>query len=90
MLDIQDLSISFHKQPVLQHLSFHLDGHECIYIHGINGSGKSTLFKLICDIIKPTSGIITKKNDLQIGALIENPGFLETKRSLIIFNSWLL
>ena len=79
MLDIQDLSISFHKQPVLQHLSFHLDGHECIYIHGINGSGKSTLFKLICDIIKPTSGIITKKNDLQIGALIENPGFLENE-----------
>lgn len=79
MLDIQGLSISFHKQPVLQHLSFHLDGHECIYIHGINGSGKSTLFKLICDIIKPTSGTITKKNDLQIGALIENPGFLENE-----------
>ncbi|UTY38034.1 ATP-binding cassette domain-containing protein [Allocoprobacillus halotolerans] len=61
MLDIQDLSKDFHKHSVLQHLSLHLHGQELIYIHGINGSGKSTLFKLICGILKPTSGTIEKK-----------------------------
>ena len=79
MLDIKDLNKDFHKHTVLQHLSLHLEGNELIYIHGINGSGKSTLFKLICDILKPTSGTIEKKKDLQIGALIENPGFLENE-----------
>lgn len=79
MLDIQDLSKDFHKHSVLQHLSLHLHGQELIYIHGINGSGKSTLFKLICGILKPTSGTIEKKEGLQIGALIENPGFLENE-----------
>lgn len=79
MLDIQDLSKDFHNHSVLKDLSLHLDGQELIYIHGINGSGKSTLFKLICGILKPTKGIIEKKNDLQIGALIENPGFLENE-----------
>ena len=79
MLDIQDLSKDFHNHSVLKDLSLHLDGQELIYIHGINGSGKSTLFKLICGILKPTNGIIEKKKDLQIGALIENPGFLENE-----------
>lgn len=79
MLDIQDLSKDFHNHSVLKDLSLHLDGQELIYIHGINGSGKSTLFKLICGILKPTTGIIEKKKDLQIGALIENPGFLENE-----------
>lgn len=79
MLDIQDLSKDFHNHSVLKDLSLHLDGQELIYIHGINGSGKSTLFKLICGILKPTKGIIEKKKDLQIGALIENPGFLENE-----------
>lgn len=79
MLDIKDLNKDFHKHTVLQQLSLHLEGNELIYIHGINGSGKSTLFKLICDILKPTSGTIEKKKDLQIGALIENPGFLENE-----------
>ena len=79
MLDIKDLNKDFHKHSVLKQLSLHLEGNELIYIHGINGSGKSTLFKLICGILKSTSGTIEKKKDLQIGALIENPGFLENE-----------
>ncbi len=79
MLDIKDLNIAFHRHLVLHDLSLHLDDQELVYIHGINGSGKSTLFKLICDIIKPMSGSIEKDKDLSIGALIENPGFLENE-----------
>lgn len=66
MLDIKDLNKDFHKHTVLQHLSLHLEGNELIYIHGINGSGKSTLFKLICDILKPTSGTIEKKKTYKL------------------------
>ena len=79
MLEIHDLSKSFHQHLVLDHLNLKIQTGQLVYIHGINGSGKSTLFKLICDILKPDSGTIQISSDIHIGALIENPGFLENE-----------
>lgn len=79
MLQITDLSKIFHKTIVLNHLNLTIHKGDLIYIHGINGSGKSTLFKIICDILKPDSGEILFDHDKHIGALIENPGFLENE-----------
>lgn len=79
MLEIHDLTKSFHQHIVLNHLNLKIQKGDLIYIHGINGSGKSTLFKLICDILKPDSGTIQLSEDTHIGALIENPGFLENE-----------
>jgi len=56
-----------------------IDQGELIYIHGINGSGKSTLFKIICGITEQDEGHIKKDDQVHIGALIENPGFLENE-----------
>lgn len=79
MLDIQDLSKAFQKQSVLNHLSFHVEDGELIYIHGINGSGKSTLFKIICGILEMDEGVMNLSSHAHIGALIENPGFLDSE-----------
>lgn len=79
MLQITDLSKVFHKTIVLNHLNLTIHKGDLIYIHGINGSGKSTLFKIICDILKPDSGEMIFDPDIHIGALIENPGFLENE-----------
>lgn len=79
MLKIEKLSKSFHKNIVLNELDFKIEKGDLIYIHGINGSGKSTLFKIICDILEADSGTITRDNDMHIGALIENPGFIENE-----------
>lgn len=41
--------------------------------------GKTMLFRLICGLVKPTSGVIhinTEGNGLPIGAIIESPGFI--------------
>ena len=78
-LSIRNLYKSFKKNDVLKNLNMTVNKGELIYIHGINGCGKSTLFKLITDIIKPTSGEIVFSADVHIGALIENPGFLENQ-----------
>lgn len=78
-LSIRNLYKSFKKNDVLKNLNMTVNKGELIYIHGINGCGKSTLFKLITDIIKPTSGEIVFSADVRIGALIENPGFLENQ-----------
>lgn len=78
-LSIRNLYKSFKKNDVLKNLNMTVNKGELIYIHGINGCGKSTLFKLITDIIKPTSREIVFSADVRIGALIENPGFLENQ-----------
>lgn len=79
MLKINNLSKSFRHTQVLKHLTCEIKEGDLIYIHGINGSGKSTLFKMICDILKPDEGEIILSQNAHIGALIENPGFLENE-----------
>lgn len=79
MVEIKNLNKKFKNIEVLKQLDFSIPRGELIYIFGINGCGKSTLFKLICDILTPDSGSINIEDDVVIGALIENPGFLETE-----------
>ena len=77
MLKVNHIKKSFKQNTVLEDINLEINKGECLYIHGKNGCGKSTLFKIICDIIQTDSGTIEKKPDTYIGALIENPGFIE-------------
>ncbi|MEG2572522.1 MAG: ABC transporter ATP-binding protein [Erysipelotrichaceae bacterium] len=79
MLNLSNISKEFKNKKVLNQLNFEIKNGECVYIHGKNGSGKSTLFKIICDIIKANAGSIIKEDNVYIGALIENPGFVENE-----------
>lgn len=45
-------------QPLLQHISFHIEPGEKIAIVGENGAGKSTLVKLLMGLYSPDSGSI--------------------------------
>ena len=79
MLEIKGLVKSFHSRRVIDHLDFHAGRGEIIHIKGQNGCGKSTLFKIICDILDKDEGTIHLDDGVKIGALIENPGFLENR-----------
>ena len=79
LLELKKIFKQFKSKRVLLGVDLCVDAGELIYIKGINGSGKSTLFKIICDILMADSGTINKVDDLVIGALIENPGFLEAQ-----------
>ena len=79
MLKVNHIKKSFKQNTVLEDINLEINKAECLYIHGKNGCGKSTLFKIICDIIQTDSGTIKKKPDTYIGALIENPGFIENE-----------
>lgn len=79
MLNLSNISKKFKNKKVLNELNLEIRKGECVYIHGKNGSGKSTLFKIICDIIKADTGNILKAKEVYIGALIENPGFVENE-----------
>lgn len=77
MIRLKGVSKSFRKLQVLNNLDFEVGKQELIYIHGINGCGKSTLLKIIADILEADKGKYEKDSNVKIGALIENPGFLE-------------
>ena len=79
MLKLEKITKSFKNEKVLQALDFEAFENELIHIKGSNGCGKSTLFKIITGVLSEDSGNIYITENTKIGALIENPGFIENE-----------
>lgn len=77
MLEVNHIAKSFKGNTVLTDVSLQVKAGQLIHISGANGSGKSTLFKIITKLLEPDHGSVRIGKDDVIGALIENPGFLE-------------
>ena len=77
MLEVNHIAKSFKGNTVLADVSLQVKAGQLIHISGANGSGKSTLFKIITKLLEPDHGSVRIGKDDLIGALIENPGFLE-------------
>ncbi|WPK11265.1 ABC transporter ATP-binding protein [Lysinibacillus louembei] len=58
MLQLQNVTFSYVRKPVLQQLSLNIAQGQMIGLVGENGSGKSTLLQLITGILQPTEGQI--------------------------------
>ncbi|MEX0379913.1 ATP-binding cassette domain-containing protein [Leuconostoc sp. MS02] len=82
MLLIKKIKKTFNRTNVLSNLTLEVKDGELVHIEGSNGSGKSTLFKLITGLLQPDTGTITMDTADVVGALIENPGFLEFESAL--------
>ena len=76
-IEVNHLKKVFKGQKVLEDVSFQIKPGDLIRIKGINGSGKSTIFKIICDILSPDAGEVKIQEGIELGALIENPYFIE-------------
>ena len=57
-LELNKISKKFKKNLVLNDLSIVFEPGKIYGLVGANGSGKSVLFKIICGIMKPTSGLV--------------------------------
>ena len=55
-IDVQDLTVSYDGNEVLQHISFSIKSGQLIGIIGHNGAGKSTLIKGMLDLIHRDRG----------------------------------
>lgn len=55
-LEIHDLTVAYHTQPVLWDVDLELPEGQLIAIVGPNGAGKSTLLKAVLGLIKPVTG----------------------------------
>lgn len=55
-LSIYDLTVAYHRKPVIWDISFDLPPGKLIGVVGPNGAGKSTLLKAVMDLIPRASG----------------------------------
>lgn len=55
-LEIHDLTVTYHKRPVLYGIDLAVSPGRLIGILGPNGAGKSTLIKAVMGLLKPASG----------------------------------
>ncbi|MBU1141513.1 MAG: ATP-binding cassette domain-containing protein [Firmicutes bacterium] len=79
MIKYNQVSVSFGKFNVLNHITFELIKGDFLHIIGPNGSGKTTMVKLLVGLLKPTTGEITIDTNIQMGYL---PQKLNSKTNL--------
>ena len=56
VLELQNVSLAYKKQPVLRNLSLQAAPGDIIAIVGHNGAGKTTFSRALCGLHKETSG----------------------------------
>lgn len=66
-LEVHNLTVSYHRKPVLWDVDFTLPQGKIIGIVGPNGSGKTTLLKTVMGLLKPDSGYAE-----MLGSRLEN------------------
>ncbi|MDQ0269340.1 energy-coupling factor transport system ATP-binding protein [Cytobacillus purgationiresistens] len=62
LLQVENVSFSYQKQPVLQNISFSISNGDFVALLGSNGAGKSTLSKTLMKLLKPEKGEIYLDN----------------------------
>ncbi len=72
ILSCQNISKAFNEQPVLSHVSFHIEDYEKAAIVGINGAGKTTLLRIIVGESSADEGIVTLSRGKTLGYLAQN------------------
>ena len=73
ILTIEDVSIGFTVNVLLDCISLGLEDSDRIGLVGINGTGKTTLLKLIAGQIVPDSGMINRGRNITIRYLPQEP-----------------
>lgn len=76
MISLENVYKKIKDDNVLNDITYTFKEGKIYLLKGHNGSGKTMLLRLLCDLIKPTSGKITK-SDYSFGVMIENPSFIE-------------
>lgn len=81
MINVQQLTKSFHDKTVVDCISFTLAPNTITALIGPNGAGKTTTLSMLAGLLPPTSGTISfadkKPVQLQIGFLPQYPKFFE-------------
>lgn len=58
-IEVENLTKTFHHFTAVNHISFNVKKGEIFGFLGANGAGKTTAIKMMCGLLKPTSGKAT-------------------------------
>jgi phospholipid/cholesterol/gamma-HCH transport system ATP-binding protein len=76
MIGVRDLAIGYRQgQPLVEHISFHVDAGEVVALLGGSGCGKSTLLRTLIGLEPPLAGSIEIGGEEERPALGERPLF---------------
>lgn len=67
LVTLENISVSFARQPVLSSISLKLMPGRILTLLGPNGAGKSTLVRVVLGLLSPTSGSVEHSAGLRIG-----------------------
>ena len=84
MLKVENVTKYYGKFKAVDNLSFSVKPGEIFGLLGVNGAGKTTTFRMIMNLLEPSSGKITlngKKIDYNV---TDEIGFLTEERSLLL------
>lgn len=86
LINIEHVSKSYGKGPVLNDVSLGIAERERIGIVGRNGGGKSTLMRIMSGLESADSGRVTQGNDVRLGLLAQVDTFApdDTIRSAVL------
>lgn len=76
MIEIINLSKKIKNNNILDNINLKIDKGKIYGLIGDNGSGKTMLLRIICGLVKPTSGKVIIKKGTTFGVIIETPGFM--------------
>ncbi len=69
MVSVNNISVEFSARPLFSEISFVINKTDKIALVGKNGAGKSTLLKILAGLQLPSTGSISKPNEITIGYL---------------------
>lgn len=69
MIAINNLGVEFSARPLFSDVSFVINDNDKIALVGKNGAGKSTMLKILAGLQSPSSGAVSKPNELTVGYL---------------------
>jgi len=76
MLKAENLSFSYGRKKVFEHLDFSADKGQCLVLFGANGAGKSTLLSVLAGLKKPKGGKLTLPEG-RVGYVPQHGGIFE-------------
>ncbi|OIJ13978.1 hypothetical protein BKP37_09170 [Anaerobacillus alkalilacustris] len=83
MIKLNKITKEIKGKTVLDNISIEFIEGNSYLLKEHNGSGKTMLLRLLCDLIKPTTGKVVREiKEYTYGIIIENPSFLENETAL--------
>ena len=83
VLRAEGLEMGFSDKQLFKNLSFDLYRGEKVALIGPNGKGKSTLFKILCNILQPSSGSFSFGTNVSIGYYDQEQSNLNPQNTII-------